>query len=92
MPVVIVSKLQLWKRCIGDLQLIQPKLTERRQAPPKTTSHAFSPPSGKELGSIGPGAVTSVVEFAFSRSLLSGWYSTYGRIFAPVCFSTSSSE
>jgi hypothetical protein len=34
------------------LQLIQPKLTNREQKAPRTTSQASNPPSGKALGSI----------------------------------------
>ena len=71
------------------VQLIQPKLQNKQQKPPKTTSHASSPPSGNELGSINPGgAPFSVVPCSGSPC---GSYSVSGRIFASV-FELGSTE
>ena len=70
-----------------DAQLIQPKLQKRQQNAPKTTNHAFTPPSGNEAGSMGPGGTLSTaiaVTAAFSRSTIRDPSAVSGNAVASV--------
>ena len=61
----------------GDAQLIQPKLQNRQQKAPETTTQASKPPSGKALGS-------TLACSAFSISDPNGSSATSGMMFASV--------
>jgi hypothetical protein len=73
-----------------DVQFIHPKLQNRQQKPPKTTSQASRPPSGKERGSVRARGASCFS--AFSRSGVSGGFSVSIIIFASVWDRTSSSD
>lgn len=67
--------------CAGDIQLTQPKLQNRQQKAPETTSQASNPPSGKALGSI---PACDLASSAFSTSEPDAPSATSGNIFASV--------
>lgn len=67
--------------CPGDVQLIQPKLQNRQQKAPETTSQASSPPSGKALGST---PACDLAGSAFSTSEPDARSATSGPVFASV--------
>ena len=76
---IIVVRMRKDFVCPGDVQLIQPKLQNRQQKAPETTSQASSPPSGKALGST---LVCDLAGSAFSASEPNAPSATLGMIFA----------
>ena len=71
-------------RRTGDLQLIHPKLQNKQQKAPDTTSHALNPPSGKSPGPPAGGLIPFACSFAFSRSNSAVSSAVSGMIFASV--------
>ena len=76
---IIVVRIPTDLVCPGDVQLIQPKLQNRQQKAPETTSQASNPPSGKALGST---PVGDLAGSAFSTSEPDAPSATSGIIFA----------
>ena len=67
------------------MQLIQPKLTKRQDQPPRTTSQASSPPSGKSAGLIPPCTGSGFGMTPFLSRSASASTSDSGNILASVC-------